>query len=632
MKNKYLQFTIACVLAVSAVNTLSAQSRRFQSELYKMSRLAQNKVTQTVNREVCAANFMFTGNSVGQQLIVAFSNTSVVEDFTQTVYSWDFGDGQTDVNPAPVHTFDVNFLQYVVCLTVTNVVTQCTSTYCDTLNVSEFYVQEPCNASYGWSHDPSASNIVYFGSYNPGNFNYSWDFGDGTPVISGYDAYSATHGFAQSGTYQVCLTVTDTLNDCNLTECQSVVAQDILAGGTGSVTINQLPNIETSIQNILFGNCVDVSNIQFNGSTSQAIGYLSDSTSVLGFDFGLLLTTGTIFNAIGPNNQTGAGTQLSLPGDPLLDQQIPGYYTMDAVSIEFDFVPQADTVIACEFVFASEEYPEFVGTQYNDVFGFFIQGPEDSLIGLHNIAFLPGTTTPIAINNVSDALNSQYYVDNTNGQILQYDGYTTPISLQYPVTPGQSYHFKIVIADAGDGIFDSGVFLKGGSFLGNTPLPAARFAYNADGLAVQFQNLSLRSDTYSWEFGDGATASTENPSHTYDQPGIYNVRMGAGNMCYNRDTTITVAVTTTGILEMDKALNYKLVPNGNGQFNLSYALMNNSDLQLEVISMSGQLLFSKSLKNASFGNEMIDLSVYASGIYQLRLRSNSSVETIKFLK
>ena len=242
MKNKYLQFTIACVLAISAMNTLSAQSRRFQSELYKMSRLAQNKVIQTVNREVCAANFMYTGNSVGQQLIVAFSNTSVVEDFTQTVYNWDFGDGQTDINPAPVHTFDVNIPQYVVCLTVTNIVTACTSTYCDTLNVSEFYVQEPCNASYGWNHDPSASNIVYFGSYNFGNFNYSWDFGDGTPVISGYDAFSVTHGFAQSGTYQACLTVTDTVNDCNLTECQSVVAQDILAGGTGSVTINQLPN------------------------------------------------------------------------------------------------------------------------------------------------------------------------------------------------------------------------------------------------------------------------------------------------------------------------------------------------------------------------------------------------------
>ena len=67
MKNKYLQFAIACVLALSAMNTLSAQSRRFQSELYKMSRLAQNKVTQTVNREVCAANFMFTGHAVGQQ-------------------------------------------------------------------------------------------------------------------------------------------------------------------------------------------------------------------------------------------------------------------------------------------------------------------------------------------------------------------------------------------------------------------------------------------------------------------------------------------------------------------------------------------------------------------------------------
>jgi len=632
MKNKYLQFIILSVLGVCMTNSLTAQSREFQAELSKMKRLAQNKTTQTVNREVCAADFMYTGNAVGQQLIIAFSNTSAVEDYSQTVFNWEFGDGQQDNAPAPVHTFSVNAVSYVVCLTVTNIVTLCTSTFCDTLNVADFYVQEPCNAGFNWNHDPSVSNLVYLGAYNFGNFIYSWDFGDGNALVSGTEAYSVSHGFAQSGTYQVCLTVTDTANDCNLTECQNIVAQDILSNGTGGVTINQLPNIVTSIQNILFGNCVDVSNIQFNGSTSQAIGYLSDSTSLLGFDYGLLLTTGLIFNAIGPNNQQGAGTDIGMPGDMLLDQQIPGFFTRDAVSIEFDFVPQADTVIACEFVFASEEYPEFVGSQFNDVFGFFIEGPEDSLIGLHNIAFVPGTTTPIAINNLNQGLNSQYFVDNTNGQVLQYDAYTTPIRLEYAVTPGQSYHFKIVIADAGDGVYDSGVFLKGGSFLGNTPLPAARFAYNADGLAVQFQNLSLRSDYYAWDFGDGATATQESPLHIYEQQGIYNVRMSAGNMCYNIDTTRTVAVTATGIIEMEKLVNYQLLPQGNGQFLVNYAVKGNEPVTIEVLSMNGQLIVRKQISTSSFGNEMINLSAHASGLYLLRIQSGENVVSQKFFK
>ena len=46
----------------------------------------------------------------------------------------------------------------------------------------------------------------------------------------------------------------------------------------------------------------------------------------------------------------------------------------DAAVLEFDFIAISDTILF-DFVFASDEYLEFVNTAFNDVFGFFLSGP-----------------------------------------------------------------------------------------------------------------------------------------------------------------------------------------------------------------------------------------------------------------
>jgi len=56
-----------------------------------------------------------------------------------------------------------------------------------------------------------------------------------------------------------------------------------------------------------------------------------------------------------------------------------------------------------------------------------------------------------------------FYVDNTNGATIEYDGFTTVLTALAVVTPCQTYHLKIVITDAGDPAYDSGVFLEEGS-------------------------------------------------------------------------------------------------------------------------------------------------------------------------
>ena len=80
-----------------------------------------------------------------------------------------------------------------------------------------------------------------------------------------------------------------------------------------------------------------------------------------------------------------------LSGDTDLDKLVPGYYTYDATVLEFDFKPTKN-VIRIQYVFSSDEYNEYVGSKYNDVFGFFVNGK--------NIAKLPDSTN-VTINNIN---------------------------------------------------------------------------------------------------------------------------------------------------------------------------------------------------------------------------------------
>jgi hypothetical protein len=221
---------------------------------------------------------------------------------------------------------------------------------------------------------------------------------------------------------------------------------------------------EEMVQTLLAGG-ISVSNIKYTGSTNAA-GVFCGGKDLIGFEGGIILTSGDTANSIGPNNSSGQGLDNNQPGDPDLDSLIPGYQTFDACILEFDFVPVADTA-RFEYVFASEEFNEFVNTSFNDVFGFFVNGV--------NYALLPGTATPVSINNVNNGtsggqsagpcMNCQFFIDNASGILnLQYDGLTTVLTMTANVLPGQSNKMKIGVADAGDGILDSAVFIKAFSF------------------------------------------------------------------------------------------------------------------------------------------------------------------------
>ncbi|MFK7926352.1 MAG: PKD domain-containing protein [Bacteroidia bacterium] len=228
----------------------------------------------------------------------------------------------------------------------------------------------------------------------------------------------------------------------------------------------------------LFGGGVVISNLQTFCDTTVAMWEFDGTNSNLGLNRGVLITSGEAQDAI-PNGApacTNLGTaDLLTPGyAPLNALLTNGLTTEDACVITFDITPYCDT-IGIRYVFGSEEYSDYVNANFNDIFAFFISGPGFGPAPGQNIALVPGTTQPVSIDNVNNGAvggpcnvpmgpctNCLFFDDNTTGATLGYDGFTTPLLAQAIVTACETYTVTLAIADVGDGLFDSGVFLEAG--------------------------------------------------------------------------------------------------------------------------------------------------------------------------
>ena len=253
--------------------------------------------------------------------------------------------------------------------------------------------------------------------------------------------------------------------------------------GIAQITLSDTNNVEYYVRNVLLGPGVEVSNIKYTGRVGS-MGQFNAPAELLGIGSGLMLSTGNIKGAKGPNMAQGFTTRGKTPeseavlrelrsGDKDLNELCKGK-TIDIAIIEFDFIPK-NNKLEFNYVFASEEYPEYVGSTYNDVFGFFLSGPE--IKNKKNLAVLPNNKTPISVNTINKKNNKEYFRNNPdllNGygnqqemelsKQIQYDGLTIKMQAKCSVIPKQTYHIKIAIGDVADDTYDSVVFLEAGSF------------------------------------------------------------------------------------------------------------------------------------------------------------------------
>jgi plastocyanin len=219
----------------------------------------------------------------------------------------------------------------------------------------------------------------------------------------------------------------------------------------------------------LVGGGVTTSNVTYVGA-NVAAGTFSGGAGIVGFDSGVILSTGDVANVVGPNQLDDVTTINGTAGDAQLTA-LSTFATFDAAVLEFDFTPQTDTAVF-RFVFASDEYNEFVNTQFNDVFAFYVNGV--------NCALVPGTSTPISINTINNGnplgtnpTNPTLYRNNDlqDGGTLntEMDGLTVVLTCIAGVTPDATNHIKLAIADASDEEWDAVVFLQANSLVGSGP-------------------------------------------------------------------------------------------------------------------------------------------------------------------
>jgi hypothetical protein len=214
-----------------------------------------------------------------------------------------------------------------------------------------------------------------------------------------------------------------------------------------------------------------ISNVVFTGDR-RAAGTFTGGTGIIGFESGIILSSGNIASVVGPNKLSGTTTSFGGAGDADLNSLVAG--TRDASVLEFDFTCESIQVISFQYVFTSEEYNEFVNRAFNDVFGFFLNGV--------NIALLPGTNTPVAINNVNcgnpynpaGGVNCDLFINNAVGTRpveinTEMDGLTVVLTATAEVAPGTN-KIKLAIADVSDGILDSKVLIKAESFVCAPPV------------------------------------------------------------------------------------------------------------------------------------------------------------------
>lgn len=350
------------------------------------------------------------------------------------------------------------------------------------------------------------------------------------------------------------------------------------------VQANQVEFEQLVIDELKSNDFFEMSNVQVTGAfgNGASVATFSDAQVPLGIEDGLILGTARIVDFIGGNTATGVGGNLALPGSPNLTtlSSIP---TFDHSAIEFSFVP-SQTTLSLEYIFASEEYCDFVGSFFNDVFGIFLSGPGIagpysvngmSAINIAEFVDANGDSQLINVNNINNTINESLYIDNNtiststtnNGacslidvssnqftQLSQFDGWTVPLTATYDnLQIGETYHLQIAIADGGDNIFGSAIYLAKAGF--NAGAPSVNLFADA-GVDMQLDcivpSVTLGGDStsmdpefsYEWIDEFGQVIST-NAFVEVDIPGEYILNVESALTSEIASDTVTVGLDFT---------------------------------------------------------------------------------------
>lgn len=298
---------------------------------------------------------------------------------------------------------------------------------------------------------------------------------------------------------------------------------------------------------LINSSCANVLNVSVSGgnfaSGEKSFGYFDATGTSFPFQNGIVLSTGKIVNAQGPNTSlSDDGGNMGWNGDPDLNQALGLSNTFNATVLEFDFIPLGNR-ISFDYIFSSEQYlsnPMSNQCNFTDGFAFLLRRNGET--NYQNLAVVPNTNIPVKVNTVRGsgticpAANETYF-DAFNGTVhpTNFNGQTKVLTAQSDVIPGETYHIKLVIADEGNHRFDSAIFLGGGSFNFGIDIGDDRLIATGNPLCpnetLAVDATQIGATSYQWYKDTNLIPGATNATYNITSAGDYLVEINYGPTC-----------------------------------------------------------------------------------------------------
>lgn len=395
------------------------------------------------------------------------------------------------------------------------------------------------------------------------------------------------------------------------------------------IQVNDNYTAQQLVNALVDNSCAQVSNIMisgFQGGQGPSYGYFTAGTSAFPFANGIVLSTGYASSAPGPNGSLLSEGSTGWSGDIDLEQALGISNTINATILEFDFIPFTDK-ISFDYIFSSEQYLTSITSQnqcnYTDGFAFLIKKANTGE-PYQNLAVVPGTDIPVKVNTVRGegvcpTANPQYFDSfNEFEHPTNFNGQTKILKAQSNVEPGTLYHIKLVVADQGNNLYDSAIFLGGGSFTSATELGTNRLIATdnpvCEGEALLLNAFNPIAMGYRWYKNGVLIQGETQANYSVVTPGEYKVSVQLSPTCFSTgEITIEYsALPPSGnhtLLQCDEDADGITLFN----LNLAVGMITNNNAQLQV-------LFFPSVEDANSGtNNITNLTAYQNTIANQRV-------------
>ena len=314
------------------------------------------------------------------------------------------------------------------------------------------------------------------------------------------------------------------------------------------VQVNDTYTAQQLVEALVGNSCASVSNVAVSGwdnaPNGNSYGFFTNGSSGFPFQNGIVLSTGYAASATGPNTTLLSEGTTDWAGDSDLEAALNVNNSINATILEFDFVPLTD-VISFDYIFSSEQYLTSITSNaqcnYTDGFAFLLKEVGNDTY--QNLAVVPGTDIPVRVNTVRGVgvcpeANEEYF-DAFNGteHPTNYNGQTVILKAQANVTAGSQYHIKLVVADQGNNLYDSSIFLGGGSFAATIDLGADRLLARGNPLCgddtLQLNATYPTAIGYQWYKNGNLTNGATNAVYEVTTAGLYTVQVQITPDCFS---------------------------------------------------------------------------------------------------